>query len=799
MSGNGTGNGRGNGTGTGTGIGDAVLRKEDARFLAGRGRYTDDITLRHQSYAVIVRSTEAHATIDSIDGTRASEMAGVLAVLTGAELAEDVPGGLATAWLIKSRDGSDMIEPARPSMAVDRVRHVGEPVAVVVAESMAEARQAAAQVVVRYSRLPAVGTLEAATRDGAPLVWDEAPGNLCFDWEIGDKDATDAAFEGADHVVSLDLVNQRIAPNAVEPRAANAEYDPTSDSYTLYKTSQNPHVDRLILCAFVFQIPEHKLRVISPDVGGGFGSKIAEYPEDVICLWASKRVGRPVKWTAERTESFMTDTHGRDHLSTIELALDSEGRFLGLRSQSYANLGAYLSLFGTVTPTYLHGPLFAGCYTTPAVWVNVKGVFTNTAPTDAERGAGRPETTYQIERIIDVAARELGMDRVEIRRKNFIREFPYQTPVALQYDSGDYDSTLELALSKAEWSSFETRREESKGRGKLRGIGISTFVEACGIAPSAVVGALGGRAGLYEIGQVRVHPTGSVSVYTGTHSHGQGHDTTFAQVVSDYLGIPFDNIQVVHGDTKEVGFGMGTYGSRSLSVGGSAIVKAMDKVVAKGKKIAAHMLEAAESDIEFEGGDFKVAGTDRAKSFGEVAFAAYVPHDYPIETVEPGLDETAFWDPTNWTYPAGCHIAEVEIDPDTGEVTLVRATCSDDVGTIINPMIVAGQLHGGLAHGIGQALFEHARYGDDGELVDGSFMTYTFPRAVDVPKFDLHHHATPSTVNPLGVKGVGEVGAIGFPPAVINAVVDALSEFGVRHVEMPATPERVWKAIHAND
>ena len=782
----------------GTGIGAALLRKEDGRFLTGKGRYTDDITLPHQAYGAIVRSTEAHATIDEIETDAAAAMPGVLAVLTGPQLAEDVPGTLPTAWLVKSRDGSDQVEPARPAMAVDRVRHVGEPVAIVVADTLAQARAAAAQVHVRYSRLPAVGTLQAAVRDGAPLVWDDAPGNLCFDWEIGDKAAADAAFENAAHVTTLELVNQRKSPSAIEPRAVNATWDATSDSYTLYKTSQNPHVDRLILCAFVFQIPEHTLRVISPDVGGGFGSKIAEYPEDVICLWASKRVNRPVKWTAERSESFMTDTHGRDHVTTVELALDAEGRFLGLRSQSYANLGAYLSLFGTVTPTYLHGPLFAGCYTTPAIWVNVKGVFTHTAPTDAERGAGRPETTYQLERIIDVAAREMGLDRVEIRRKNFIREFPYQTPVALQYDSGDYDSTLDLALDKSDWAGFAARKAESTSRGKLRGIGMSTFVEACGIAPSAVVGALGGRAGLFEMGHVRVHPTGSVTVYTGTHSHGQGHETTFAQLVSEYLGIPAENVQVVHGDTKEVGFGMGTYGSRSLAVGGSALVKAMEKVIAKGKKIAAHMLEAAETDIEFTNGSYTVAGTDRSKSFGEVAFAAYVPHNYPIETVEPGLDETAFFDPTNWTYPAGCHVAEVEVDPETGVVDLVRVTTADDVGTIINPMIVEGQVHGGLVHGIGQALHEHQRYEDDGGLVDGSYMTYTLPRAADVPRFDVHHHITPSTVNPLGVKGVGEVGAIAVPPAVINAVVDALADHGVTHVEMPATPERVWRALNAH-
>ncbi|HZD05453.1 MAG TPA: xanthine dehydrogenase family protein molybdopterin-binding subunit, partial [Longimicrobiales bacterium] len=614
MAGDGGGNGTGGGDGTtgpsagnGTGIGARVVRREDPRFLTGRGRYTDDIVLPHQSYAAIVRSTEAHARIRSVDTSRAEEADGVLAVLTGKEMAGEVPGGLPSAWLITNRDGSTGLEPPRPAMAVDRVRYVGEAVAVVVAETRTRAQRAAALVDVVYERLPAVGTLDAALADGAPLVWDEAEGNVCFDWEIGDEAAVDVAFESADHVVSLELTNQRIAPNAIEPRAVNASYDPAGERYTLYKTSQNPHVDRLILCAFVLQIPEHRLRVISPDVGGGFGSKIPEYPEDVICLWASKRVGRPVKWTAQRSESFMTDTHGRDHMTTVELALDAEGRFLGLRSRTYANLGAYLSLFGSVTPTYLHGPLFAGPYTTPAIWVNVKGVFTHSAPTDAERGAGRPETTYQLERIVDVAARELGMDRVEIRRKNLIREFPYQTPVALQYDSGDYDATLDLALEKSGWSTFEERRAEAARRGRLRGIGLSTFVEACGIAPSRVVGALGGRAGLFEMGQVRVHPTGSVTVFTGTHSHGQGHDTTFAQIVSDRLGVPIDQIEVVHGDTGEVGFGMGTYGSRSLAVGGAALVRALDKIVAKGRKIAAHQLEAAEADVEFEGGRFTVA------------------------------------------------------------------------------------------------------------------------------------------------------------------------------------------------
>jgi carbon-monoxide dehydrogenase large subunit len=786
-----------NGSG-GHGIGDSVLRTEDKRFLTGQGRYCDDINLPRQLYAYIVRSPEAHATIVSIDTSAATEAPGVAAVFTGKDLEADGVNPLPAGWLIHSKDGSPMVEPGHPAMPTDRVRHVGDQVAVVLAETKAQAKAGGMLVDVEYEPLPAVGTLQAAIRDGAPLVYDEAPGNLCFDWEVGDEAATDTAFAQAAHTVSLDLENQRLVPNAIEPRVALADYDRSSGNYTLYKTSQNPHVDRLILCAFVFGWPENKLRVVAPDVGGGFGSKIFQYPEDVICLWAAGKVMRPVKWTAERSESFMTDAHGRDHLSRIELALDAEGRFLGLRSNTHANMGGYLSLFGPVVPTYLHGILFAGCYTTPAIYVNVKAVFTNTVPVDALRGAGRPEATYQIERIVDVAAKELGMDPIEIRRKNFITEFPYQTPVALEYDSGDYSATLDIALEAANYATFADRKAEAKSRGKLRGIGVSTFLEACGIAPSAVVGSLGARAGLFEAGQIRVHPTGSVTVYTGSHSHGQGHETTFAQLVCDQLGVPFEQIEIRHGDTEQVAFGMGTYGSRSLAVGGSALVRAMEKVIAKGKKITAHLLEASADDIEFANGTFTVAGTDRSKTLAEISMAAYVPHNFPHDELEPGLDETAFYDPTNFTYPSGCHIVEVEIDPETGEVELVQVTGSDDVGTIINPMIVAGQLQGGMAHGIGQALLEHCRYDEEGQLVTGSYMNYAMPRAADVPFFVTEHHSTPSTVNTLGVKGVGEVGAIGVCPAVINAVVDALSEYGVRHIDMPATSERVWQAIQSS-
>jgi len=777
-----------------TGIGAAVRRKEDARFLTGTGRYTDDITRPGQLYAHFVRSPLARATIRTIDTGAAEKAPGVVAVLTGKQLADDKVGGLPCGWLIHSKDGSPMKEPPHPALAVTEVRYVGDAVAVVVAESRQQAKDAAQLVEVDYEELAAMASMEAALAKGAPQVHAEAPGNICFDWEIGDEAATKAAFEKAAHVAKLDLVNQRLIPNAIEPRAAIAEYDRASDTTTVWTTSQNPHVARLLMAAFVMGLPEHKLRVIAPDVGGGFGSKIFLYAEEVVVTWAARRLARPVKWTAERSESFQTDAHGRDHITHAELALDEDGKFLGLRVDTKANLGAYLSTFGSSIPTYLYATLLAGCYTTPAIYANVKAVFTHTTPVDAVRGAGRPEAAFLLERLVDVAAREMGIDRVEIRRKNFITNFPYQTPVALEYDAGDYVAALDKALDLADWNGFEARRAEAKKRGRLRGIGLSTFVEACGIAPSAVAGALGARAGLFESGQIRVHPTGSVTVYTGSHSHGQGHETTFAQLVSEFLGVDIDQVDVVHGDTEQVAFGMGTYGSRSAAVGGSALYMAMQKVIEKGTKIAAHLMEASPADVEFDKGTFRVKGTDKTKAFAEVSLAAYVPHNYPAD-LEPGLDETAFYDPKNFTFPAGAHVVEVEVDPETGVVELVSVACADDVGTVINPMIVDGQMHGGLAHGIGQALLEHARYDDSGQLLTGSYMSYSMPRASDLPSFKLGHSITACTHNPLGVKGVGEVGSIGVPPAVINAVVDALADLGVKHVDMPATPERVWRHI----
>jgi carbon-monoxide dehydrogenase large subunit len=780
-------------------IGQPIRRREDYRFLTGQGTYTDDINRPGQLHAFILRSPHANARIAGIDTTRATSAPGIVAVFTGKDLAADNIGGLPCGWLINSKDGSPMKEPPQPVLAVDRVRHVGDPVAVVIGESLGQARDAAENITIDYAVEPAVVDVADALKPGAPQVWgDEAPGNICYDWHLGDLGTVDAAIGKSARVVKLDLVNNRLVPNAMEPRAAIGEFDRATGEHILYTTSQNPHVIRLLMGAFVLHIPEAKLRVVAPDVGGGFGSKIYHYAEEAIVTWAAGKVRKPIKWTAERSESFMSDAHGRDHVTHVELALDADNKFTALKVSTLANMGAYLSTFSTCIPTYLYGTLLAGTYTTPAIYVETKAVFTNTVPVDAYRGAGRPEATFLLERIVDLAADELGVDPAELRRKNFIpaNAFPYQTPVALQYDSGDYQTTLQMAIQAADYAGFERRRQESAARGKYRGIGIATYIEACGIAPSAVVGSLGARAGLFESAAVRVHPTGSVSILTGSHSHGQGHETTFAQLVSDHLGIPIDSIEIVHGDTAKIPYGMGTYGSRSLAVGGTAIVKAMDKIVAKGKKIAAHLLEAAEADIEFKDGKFSVAGTDREKTLGEVALTAYVPHNFPHDELEPGLDETAFYDPKNFTFPSGAHIAEVEIDPDTGHLTVINFTASDDFGRIINPMIVAGQVHGGLAQGIGQALLEGCVYDKEtGQLLTGSYNDYAMPRAADFPNFALSTNVTLCTHNPLGVKGCGEAGAIGAPAAIANAIVDALKPLGVRHVEMPATPERLWRTI----
>lgn len=781
------------------GIGAAVRRKEDRRFLTGRGMYVHDVNRPGQVHAVFVRSPHAHAEILSVDVSQALAAPGVVAVYTGADLTAGNVKGVPCAWGIVDRNGTPMKEPPHPPLALGKVRHVGDTVAVVVAETRDEAKEAAELVAVDYKVLPAVVSALEAVKPGAPQLYDDVPANLCCDWELGSKAATDAAFAKAFRVAKLDLVNNRLVPNAMETRAALAEYEPGTGDYTLYTASQLPHVARVLIGALMLDIPEHKLRIVAPDLGGGFGSKQVVYAEEAVVTWAAGQLARPVKWVSDRSEAFLSDAQGRDHITHAEMAIDKDGKFLAMRVQTYANIGGYVSTFGPNIPTNLYGPLLAGPYTTPAIHCEVKVVFTNTVPTDAYRGAGRPEATYVLERLVDVCAREMGMDRVEIRRRNFIAKeaFPYQTPVILEYDVGNHEATLARGLALSGWHAFGERRKEAEARGKLRGIGLTTYIEACGLAPSRLAQQLGARGGLFESANIRVHPTGNVTVFTGAHSHGQGHETVFAQLVGDMLGLTVDKIEIVHGDTAKSPFGLGTYGSRSAAVGGSALAKASYKIIDKGSKIAASLLEAAVEDIEFVDGEFKIRGTDRGKTFGEIAFAAYNPPDlYPTETLEPGLEETAFYDPVNFTYPGGCHVAEVEIDPMTGEIELVGYTAVDDVGTVLNPMIVEGQIHGGIAQGVGQALFEDCIYDpESGQLMSGSFMDYTMPRAEDLPNMVSETESTACTHNPIGVKGCGECGTIAAPATVINAVVDALSPYGIAHFEMPATPYRLWKAI----
>jgi len=773
-----------------TGIGAAVRRKEDIRFITGKGKYTDDVVRGGETRAVFIRSPHARAKIKSIDASAAKRMPGVVDVLTGAQLADDKIGNLICGWMIHSKDGSPMKMAPHPALAAGTVNHVGDAVAVVIAETQAQGRDAAEQVKVDYEVLPAV--TEPAKAKSGPQIHEVAPKNTIYEWALGDAKATDAAFAQAKHVTRLDIVNNRLVPNALEPRAALAEYDAGNDSLTLWNTSQNPHVARLVISAFVGMAPEHKLRVIAPDVGGGFGSKIFIYPEEVVCLWASRKVRRPVKWTAERSESFITDAHGRDHVTHAELALDEQGKILALRVKTIANLGAYMSTFSSSVPTYLYGTLLSGQYDIPHIYCEVDAVYTNTVPVDAYRGAGRPEATFVVERLVEVAARETGIDPPDLRKRNFIKSFPHQTPVIMAYDAGDYNASLKKAMEVGDVKGFNKRKRESARNGKLRGIGYSTYIEACGIAPSQAVGSLGCGVGLWESAEVRVNPTGTVEVLTGCHAHGQGHETTFAQVVSERLGIPIDNVTVMHGDTDKVQFGMGTYGSRSGAVGLSALVKALDKVEAKAKKVASHVLEAAESDIEFKDGKFTVAGTDKSAAWGDVTLQAYVAHKLPWQDVEPGLSEGAFYDPANFTFPAGCHICEVEVDTETGKTDIVRWTAVDDFGTVINPMIVEGQVHGGVAQGIGQALLEGAVYDASGQLVSGSLMDYAMPRAHDLPSFDVGLTETKSPSNPLGIKGCGEAGAIASPAAVINAITNAI---GSEDLAMPATANTVWAAL----
>ena len=777
------------------GIGARALRKEDRRFITGKGRYTDDMTVPGMAHAAFVRSPHAHARIARLDASGGEAMPGVIAVLTGKEIAADGIGNLICGWMVHSKDKTPMNMGQYPAMAKDTVRYVGQPLAVVVAETRAQARDAAEAVEIDWEELPAIIDPMDAIAEGAHQLHENAKRNLVYDWEIGDAAAVDAAFQRASHVTRIDLVNNRLVPNAMEPRAALGHYDAGDDHYTVWTTSQNPHVARLVMSAFYNVAPEHKLRVIAPDVGGGFGSKIFIYPEEIVCLWASKRTGVPVKWTSDRSEAFQTDAHGRDHITHAELAFDDDNRMIGLKVDTIANFGAYMSLFSSSVPTYLYATLLSGQYVIPAIHCNVRAVYTNTTPVDAYRGAGRPEATYVLERLVETAARELGLAPAELRRRNFIREFPYQTPVIMTYDAGDYEASLDAAMQAADYAGFPARKAEAARRGKLRGIGMSCYIEACGIAPSAAVGSLGAGVGLWESAEVRVNPVGTIEVLTGSHSHGQSHETTFAQVVAERFGVPIDNVAIIHGDTDKVQFGMGTYGSRSGAVGMSAIVKALDKVEAKAKRIAAHLLEAAEGDIEIRNGEVLVAGTDRKLGWHEVCLAAYTGHNLP-PGLEPGLKEGAFYDPTNFTFPAGCYICEVEIDPESGKTDIVQFVAADDFGRVINPMVVEGQVHGGLAQGIGQALLEGCVYDrETGQLITASYNDYAMPRAGDLPSFHVSTTETICPGNPLGMKGCGEAGAIGSPPAVINAITDAI---GNNEIDMPATPEKVWRAIRAS-
>lgn len=775
------------------GIGARVARKEDKRFITGAGRYVDDMVVPGMKHAAFVRSPHAHAQIKKIDVKKAQGMPGVIGVLTGKELKADGIGNLICGWMIHSKDGSPMKMGAWSPLAVDKVRYVGDAIVIVVAETKGQARDAAEAVEITYKELKAVVDATKALQKGAPQVHAEAEDNLIFDWEIGDAKATDAAIKAAAHVTRMKIVNNRLVPNAMEPRAALGHYDKAEDHYTCWTTSQNPHVARLVMSAFYNVAPENKLRVIAPDVGGGFGSKIYIYPEEIVCLWASKKTGVPVKWVADRTESFLTDAHGRDHVSTVEMAFDKNNKITGFKVDTIANLGAYMSLFSSCVPTYLYATLLSGQYNIPTIHANVRTVYTNTAPVDAYRGAGRPEATYLLERTMETAARELGVSPAELRRTNFITSFPHQTPVIMNYDAGDYGASLDAATKASDYAGFAKRKAAAAKQGKLRGIGMSCYIEACGIAPSAAVGSLGAGVGLWESAEVRVNAVGTIEVLTGSHSHGQGHETTFAQLVNQRFGVPIDSVSIVHGDTDKVQMGMGTYGSRSGAVGMSAISKALDKVEAKAKKIAAHLLEADEGDIVIENGEVKVAGTDKSLPWFQVALAAYTAHNLPAG-MEPGLKETAFYDPANFTFPAGCYICEVEIDPETGTTEIVQFVAADDFGNIINPMIVEGQVHGGIAQGIGQALLEGAHYDASGQLLTASYMDYTMPRAGDLPSFKVSTSNTPCPSNPLGIKGCGEAGAIGSPPAVINAITDAI---GITDIAMPASPSTVWAAIRA--
>jgi carbon-monoxide dehydrogenase large subunit len=766
-------------------------------LLRGGGCFVADVVIPGELHAAIVRSPHAHAAIRSIEASRARAAAGVVAVFSGADMAADGIGPMRALWAIKGVDGKPMAEPPRWALARQRVRHVGEPVAVVIAQMREQAANAAELIEIGYETLPAIVDARAAGAAGAPLLHDGVADNVCFRWVRGDKAAVHAALQSAAHVTRIDLVNNRLIGAAIEPRAVLASADAASEKLILYSSTQVPHHVRRYV-AEQLGVAEGSIRVIAPDVGGGFGYKGKHYPEETLIAWVARRLRRPVKWVGSRSESFISDNQGRDHVTHAELALDAQGRFLAVQVETLANLGAYVSTFGAAIPSAIYSALLAGVYRTPAISVEVTGVFTNTLPTDAYRGAGRPEACYVLERLADRAALELSIDRAEIRRRNLIpvSAMPYKTPIGPTYDCGDFPRLFARALELAEFEHFPKRRKMASRSGWLRGFGMACYVESSGVAPSRFAGALGARTGFFEAATIRVQPDGGIQALLGTHNHGQGHATTLAQILCARLGVPLANIEIVEGDTDLVPYGTGTFGSRSIAVGGSALDRAAGKIVAKGKLIAAHLLETSAADIDFADGWFAVTGTDQRISFADVAHAANVPHNFPLETLEPGLQETAVYDPPAFAFSNGAHVCEVEVDPATGEIRLDAYWGVDDVGTVINPMIVEGQIHGGVAQGLGQALHEHCIYDATGQLLSGSFMDYSLPRAADLPLIESAlDESQPCTHNPLGAKGCGEAGAIAAPAAIVSAVLDALSPLGVSEIDMPLTPEAVWRAI----
>lgn len=768
------------------GLGQPVRRVEDFRLLTGAGRYTDDIVLPDQAIGYVLRSPHAHARVLSIDYAAAIDLPGVLGIFTADDLAADGLQDIPCSVPLTNRDGSPCALPTHPILVRDRVRHVGDQVVFIVAETLEQARDAAEAIVVDYDILPAVTDTAAAFDADQPRVWDDIAENRCFDWEMGDEKAVDAAFAKATHVSTIDLVNNRIIVASMETRNAIGHYDPATDFYTLYTSSQGAHSLRKMIGGGLLGVPEDRIRVVTPDVGGGFGMKLFLYPEHLLVLHAAKRVGRPVHWSGDRSEACLTDTHGRDHVSHAEVAMDGAGLFLAWRIHTKANLGAYLSNYATFVPTMAGSGMLAGVYRTPSIYVRVEGCFTNTTPVDAYRGAGRPEAAYLVERLVDKAARDLGMDPAELRRRNFIQpqEMPYRTALGLVYDSGDFDRNLTDALRIADRDGLAARKAAALARGRYLGFGFSCYIEQCG-------------GGSDEMADLRLESDGRVTLMIGTQASGQGHETAYAQIVADGLGLPIEAVRVVQGDTAIVSSGRGTGGSRSLPVGGASTHQAVQQAIARGKRIAAHQLEAATDDIVFENGVFTIIGTDRRMTLSQVVERAH-SGTLPSEISPPGFEEVARWAPSAGTFPNGTHVCEVEIDPTTGSLDITRYVVVDDFGTVVNPLMLAGQVHGGVGQGIGQALLEAAVYDpDSGQLLSGSFMDYALPRAIHIPPIEFSVNVVPCTTNLLGIKGAGEAGAIGAPPAVVNAVIDALAPYGVTSIDMPVSPERIWRTLES--